>query len=320
MLKIIIRTFASPILAIALLAGCGDGEAPDETQREAADRQAETRTEPTPPQETTGEVPEPGALLDKALTGDHRKASNVERDKYRHPRETLEFFGLKPDMTVVELWPGGGWYTEVLAPVLHEHGKLVAAGFDKNEKDQPGYRIPLQKRYEEKLAKRPDVYGDVKVIPFNPPKVNKLGPEGSADMVVTFRNFHNWVAQDAADAVFRAAFDVLKPGGVFGVVQHRADEGADVEKSARHGYVPEGWMIEQAEAVGFELDGKSEVNANPADTHDHEAGVWTLPPSYRICDRKAEGGASQEEIEACKKKYDEIGESDRMTLRFVKPE
>lgn len=316
MLKIFIRTFASPILAIALLAGCSDGQAPDESKSEAADQPAE----PTSPQAAAGDVPALGALLDKALAGDHRNPANVERDKYRHPRETLEFFGLEPDMTVVELWPGGGWYTEVLAPVLHKHGKLIAAGYDKTIEEQPDYRIPTQERYEEKLAEHPNVYGNVKVIPFNPPEVTELGPAASADRVFTFRNFHNWVAQDAADAVFRAAYDVLKPGGVFGVVQHRADEGADVAKTAKHGYVPQDWMIEQAKAAGFELDAKSEVNANPADTHDHEAGVWTLPPSYRICDRKAQEGAGEEAIEACKQKYDEIGESDRMTLRFVKPE
>ncbi|HWP94354.1 MAG TPA: methyltransferase domain-containing protein [Gammaproteobacteria bacterium] len=245
------------------------------------------------------------ALLDAALAGAHRSEANRARDRHRHPKETLLFFGLRPDMTVIELWPGaGGWYTEVLAPVLRERGRLIAAHFSP---DAPGeYYRRNHPLYLEKLKANPAIYDRVAVIAFQPPEQVTLGPDGSADMVLTFRNLHNWMMNDSLDEVFAAAYRVLKPGGVFGVVEHRANEGTDPREIAKTGYVPESYVIELARQAGFILDAKSEINANPKDTKDHPKGVWTLPPTLRLGDTDRD-------------KYLAIGESDRMTLRFVKP-
>lgn len=252
--------------------------------------------------------------IQAAANGDHRSAENIARNEYRHPVETLDFFGLKRDMTVAELWPGGGWYTEVLAPVLHEDGKLIAANFDPETDVE--YQARMAESYLEKLADNPAVYGDVSVVPFDPPRRTHLGDPGSVDMVVTFRNLHSWINAGAPESVFRAALEVLRPGGTFGVVQHRARPDAEAEESAQRGYVPESYVIELAERVGFQLEGKSEINANPADDGNHQYGVWTLPPSFRAC-REIEDDTERENCEA---DFREIGESDRMTLRFVKPE
>jgi predicted methyltransferase len=242
------------------------------------------------------------AALTQALKGSWRAPANAARDQYRHPRETLEFFGLKPDMTVVQLWPGNGWYTEILAPVLRDHGQLIDAAVPaKGDSESDG-----TVKYLAKLKATPAVYDKVKVVDFMPPAKMDLGAPGSADMVLTFRNLHNWQGQGQLDAVFVSAFKVLKHGGVFGVVEHRAPAGKTVDETFKTGYMPVDYVVQEAEKAGFRLVGQSEINANPKDTKDYPKGVWTLPPTYRLGDQD-------------KAKYAAIGESDRMTLKFTKP-
>ena len=234
--------------------------------------------------------------LDAALAAPTRTPANVARDKYRNPKATLSFFGVQPTHSVVELWPGGGWYTEVLAPYLASGGAL--------------HVIPPAGNYDQrirtKIAGNP-VYGAVKVATFNSGQPTALAA-GSADVVLTFRNVHSWLDSDApiADQVFAEAFRVLKPGGTLGVVEHRLPEEADDAKQLTSGYVKVSTVRRLAEAAGFRFVEASELNANPKDTKDYPEGVWTLPPSLRLGDKDRE-------------KYLAIGESDRMTLKFVKP-
>lgn len=239
-----------------------------------------------------------------ALTGEHRSADNIARNDARHPRETLEFFGLKPNMTVVEISPGGGWYTEVLAPVLKGQGMLYAAHFGLNA-GHPYYRNSLGK-FLQKLAADPDVYEAVMVTQLQPPEHVAIAPAGSADLAVAFRNVHSWMRAGNADAVLGAIYTSLKPGGVFGVVQHRGRPGISEEEMKESGYVTQDKVVSLVEAAGFKLVDSSDINANPRDTADHPKGVWTLPPSLRLGDTD-------------KDKYMAIGESDRMTLKFMKP-
>jgi len=280
-------TVTTALLASLLAAGCA--------------------TQPTPPPAVPTEPagPDTATLLDAAIAGDHRAPANVERDAARHPRETLLFFGLQPDMTVMEVWPGsGGWYTEILAPVLRDRGRLIAASWDPamdNRFVQDGL-----KAYRAKLDARPDVYGKVEVVALHYPTAMKPVPDGTLDMALTFRNIHNWMPRDAARPMLQAMYDALKPGGILGVVEHRAGTDAPQDPKARSGYVREDYAIELIESVGFRLVGRSEVNANPADTRDYEQGVWTLPPTLRLGDKDRE-------------RYLAIGESDRFTLRFEKP-
>jgi predicted methyltransferase len=246
------------------------------------------------------------ATLDKVLAGDHRSAENRARDKYRHPKETLEFFGFRQDMTVMEVSPGGGgWYTEILAPTLREHGEYVAASWDPNSTSE--YVKKNSKRYADKLASRPDLYDRAKLTALQAPNALKPVPDGSVDMVLTFRNIHGWMGDDSADAMFAAMYAALKPGGILGVAEHRAKTDKPQDPKAESGYVREDYAIALIEKAGFKLIGKSEINANPKDTADHPKGVWTLPPTLQ-------GGDVDRE------KYLAIGESDRFTLRFRKPE
>ncbi|UHQ23365.1 methyltransferase [Lysobacter sp. 5GHs7-4] len=245
------------------------------------------------------------AALAKPLAGDWRDAKNSARDVYRHPAQTLAFFGVQPGQTVIEITPGGGWYSEVLAPYLKDHGRYVAAVWDDAIPDQPKYRYSLNTALRAKFAGNPAVYGAPDVRVFDP-KAPVFGPAGGADTVLTFRNAHNWVSDGNAPAYFKAFFDALKPGGVLGVVDHRAKPGTDVEKMKTSGYLTEALVIELAQGAGFVLDAKSEINANAKDGTDHPNGVWTLPPSNR-----------HDAADAAK--YKAIGESDRMTLRFKKP-
>lgn len=246
------------------------------------------------------------STLDKVLAGDHRSAENRARDKYRHPKETLQFFGLRQDMTVMEVSPGGGgWYTEVLAPTLREHGSYVAAAWDPNDKGD--YATRNSKKFADKLAARPDLYDRAKVTALQAPNALKPVPDGTMDMVVTFRNIHGWMGDDAADAMFKAMYAALKPGGILGVVEHRARTDKPQDPKAESGYVREDYAIALIEKAGFKLIGKSEINANPKDTADHPNGVWSLPPTYQ-------GG------DVDRDKFAAIGESDRFTLRFRKPE
>lgn len=249
--------------------------------------------------------PQTAAALDAALAGEHRSAENSARDEFRDPRETLEFFGLRSDMTVVELWAGGGWYTELLAPVLRDSGRLVVTTYGESD-DPKAYRSRSHRSFVEKAEALPKVFGKIEIRAFWPPEDTTMAEPGSADLVVTFRNIHSMTRRGQQEAVFAAAYAALKPGGVLGVVQHRAPEGVDPVKNADKGYIPESFVIGLAEAAGFRLDARSAINANPKDTKDYPDGVWTLPPRLRSDD-------------ADKSRFVAIGESDRMTLRFVKP-
>ena len=246
------------------------------------------------------------AKLDQVLAGQHRDPANAARDVYRHPKETLLFFGLKPGDRVIEITPGGGWYTEVLAPLMRNNGTLVVAAWDDTIEGQPSYRYNTLNKFKTMLAQRPEVYDQVVFEPFTPPTESSLGEPGSADVVVTFRNVHNWIGDKSAPAVFKAAYDVLKPGGILGVTEHRADPAKSAEESYKSGYLSEDAVIELATDAGFTLVEKSEINANPKDTKDYEKGVWTLPPTLTLGDVDRD-------------KYVAIGESDRMTLKFAKP-
>ena len=243
--------------------------------------------------------------LQQAVTGEHRSPENVARNQYRHPVETLSFFGIRPEMTVVEISPGGGgWYTEVLAPFLREKGKLIAANYDSSSEIEY-YRVNAAK-YLDKLKSRPDVYDRVSVIEFSPPKKSELATAASVDMVVTFRNVHNWIEAGNEAQVFSAMFKALKPGGTLGLVEHRGKSDMVGKQWAKQGYVAEAETIRLAEQAGFKLVERSEINSNPKDTKDYPKGVWTLPPSLEEGDKDRE-------------KYLGIGESDRMTLKFIKP-
>jgi predicted methyltransferase len=234
--------------------------------------------------------------LTAAIDAPTRSPANIARDKYRHPAETLAFFGVKPGDSVVELWPGGGWYTEILAPYLATGGAL--------------HVVPPAGQYAEristKIAGNP-VYGKVQVATFAAGQPTSIAA-GSADVVLTFRNVHSWLDEKApiADQVFAEAFRVLKPGGTLGVVEHRLPEEADDARQMTSGYVKVSTVRRLAEKAGFQFAGSSEINANPKDTKDYSEGVWTLPPNLRLGDKD-------------RVKYLAIGESDRMTLKFVKP-
>ncbi|MDP9200205.1 MAG: methyltransferase domain-containing protein [Pseudomonadota bacterium] len=245
------------------------------------------------------------ATLDRVLAGDHRSEANRARDAWRHPKETLTFFGLRQDMTVMEIWPGGGgWYLEVLAPTLRERGQYIAASWD--PKSESKYVQENSKKLADKLAARPELYDRVKMAALQVPNALTPVPDGSVDMVLTFRNIHSWMGNDGAEAMFKAMFAALKPGGILGVVEHRARNDAPQDPKAKSGYVRTDYAIAMAEKAGFELVGESEVNANPKDTADHPNGVWSLPPGLR-------GG------DVDRDKFVAIGESDRFTLKFRKP-
>lgn len=241
--------------------------------------------------------------LETVIAGEHRGEADRARDRYRHPLETLSFFGVAPDATVIEITPGGGWYTDILAPYLRAHGHFVAAIWDESLPDQPAYYARLNQQLSEKIAAAPGVYGEPELRRFNA-KAPSFGAPASADAVLTFRNAHNWIGAGNAEAYFTAFFEVLKPGGTLGVVDHRAK--GEAATDGKTGYVTEQQIIDLATAAGFRLVERSEVNANPADSTDHPKGVWTLPPGFALGDVDRE-------------KYAAIGESDRMTLKFTKP-
>lgn len=244
--------------------------------------------------------------LDEVLSGEHRSDKNKSRDISRNPKETLEFFGIEEDMTVVEVWPSAGWYTEILAPYLNDSGQYITASYDLNTDRKPFVRFaPI---FLNKLAEYPNLYGNVRHGIFELPDRVEIAELGSADMVLTFRNVHNWMASGQEENAMRVFYDVLKPGGILGVVEHRGDPSVPQDPKAKSGYVNQAFMIELAETVGFVLEASSEINANPKDTKDHREGVWTLPPTFASLD--------EEERE----RFREIGESDRFTLKFRKPE
>lgn len=236
----------------------------------------------------------------------HRSEANAARDVFRHPEETLAFFGLEEDMTVIEALPGGLWYSEILAPILRDQGQYVAATYDISLPDQPEYRTRGYARMLERFESEPEVFGKPKIVKLSAPASIDLGESGSADMVLTFRSTHGWIRDDAAEQVYAAFFDVLKSRGVLGVVQHRAGTETDTEPGTFNGYVAEDRVIELATAAGFILEARSEINANPKDKANYAKGVWTLPPTLTLKDQDRD-------------RYLAIGESDRMTLRFRKP-
>ncbi len=249
----------------------------------------------------------PDHALKAAIAGSQRTPANAARDNFRHPYETLTFFGIKPTSTVVELSPGGGWYTEILAPYLRDHGKLIEGANDPDASSE--YSRRGLERFKQKLNASPAVYDKVQLGIFEPPAKQDYAAKGSADFVLTFRNIHNWI-DDGGDAevksVFQTAYDSLKKGGVFGVEEHRLPAAKPQDEKASSGYVHEAYVIKIAESVGFKLAAKSEINANPKDKADHDKGVWALPPTYLNKDKD-------------RAMYEAIGESDRMTLKFVKP-
>ena len=246
------------------------------------------------------------SLLDGAIAGSHRSAANKARDPHRHPKETLLFFGLKPEMTVVEVWPDTGWFAEVLIPVLRERGKYIAAQYPLEHRQTSRGNREARAAFEAKLKADPAIYDRVAFTEVSAPQVVNMAPPGSVDMVLTFRSVHVWAVRGNNDAMFKAMFDVLKAGGILGVTDHRAKEGTPARQQARSGYMAESYVIEAAEKAGFKLAGRSEIAANPRDTKDYSEGVWALPPSL--------SGSENDRA-----KYIAIGESDRMVLKFVKP-
>jgi predicted methyltransferase len=240
--------------------------------------------------------------LDAAIAGDHRPEADRARDAWRHPKQTLLFFGLRPEMTVIEIAPGAGWYTRVIAPVVRDKGRYLAAlppldpANESSVRTHDGFRA---------LAASATVLDQAGVVPFSPGRV-EMGPAGTADLVVTFRNIHNWMARDVAAAAFADMYRALKPGGILGVVEHRGNPQVPQDPRAGRGYVNQSHAIRLIEGVGFRLVATSEINANPRDTKDHPGGVWALPPTY------AEGEKDRD-------RYAAIGESDRFTLKFIKP-
>ncbi len=235
--------------------------------------------------------------IKEAVSSSFRNPENLKRDIYRHPLETLEFFGVKPQMTVVEIWPSGGWYTEILAPYLAQNGKYIIAD---PASDPNGY-TNSRKIW---MVKHPEIQSKVSESVFMPNEAKEIAPAGSADVVLTFRNVHNWLPVSSQENAFKIFFKALRPGGVLGVVEHRANP--KVKFNPKSGYVKESEVIRMAKLAGFVLDSKSEINANPKDSTNHPEGVWTLPPRLKLGEKD-------------KDKYLKIGESDRMTLKFIKP-
>jgi predicted methyltransferase len=246
------------------------------------------------------------AALNAAIDDGGRSAASKMRDAARHPHETLTFFGIEPGMTVVELAPGAGWYTEILAPYLRDQGRLIAAGNDPKSSSERSRAAAA--RFQQKLDANPAVFDKVQLGAFEPPANIHYAPKGSVDLVLTFRNIHNWVPTGEASlkTVFAGVYDSLKPGGIFGVVEHRLPADMVQDARASSGYLHQRYVIELAEGAGFKLAATSEINANARDKANHKGGVWALPPSYanREVDRAS---------------YAAIGESDRMTLKFIKP-
>jgi len=244
--------------------------------------------------------------LAAAIASPSRTPKNVARDVYRHPLQTLQFFGVRPDQTVVEIWPGRGWYMEILAPYLRDHGKYYAAieapdvaGAPKEARNNAAF-------LRQRIAEDPAHFDKVIVTELHPPQLTAIAPPGTADVVLTFRNVHNWMGDGTAQAQFDAFFKALKPGGVLGVVEHRGKPGISEQEMRKSGYVDEAYVKKLATTAGFRLDGESQINNNAKDTKDYREGVWTLPPTLALGDTDRD-------------KYVAIGESDRMTLRFVKP-
>lgn len=276
--------FAVPFLSVfVMLMGCGSMKASESSQKLATD--ASARSFPT--------------TLAEALGSPFRTPANQQRDQYRHPRETLTFFGLQPNMTVIEVWPGAGWYSEILIPYLAPQGKYIAAA-------APISEAASGQKLLDYISGTPEFRGKTTVVDFSPTKSMNLAEPNSVDMVLIFRSAHDWIGEGVEAAAFKALYAALKPGGILGLTEHRADPKQKQDPKAKRGYVSEKQMIRAVQAVGFRLADKSEINANPKDTKDYPKGVGTLPPAYKEGDKD-------------RAKYAAIGESDRMTLKFIKP-
>jgi predicted methyltransferase len=283
--------------AALALTGCGrSGDSPSEAPPVAA---------------TVQEGQNRGALA-WAVDGAWR-AADKPRDAWRHPAETLAFFGLQPGMTVVEMWPGSGWYTRILAPYLRETGgKLYAASFETTEGERSAAAAVVA-AFRKSVEERPETYGDVQFVSFGPGSP-PLAPPGTVDMVLFMQTVHTWMAAGLAEKAFQDAYTALKPGGVLGVEAHREPVGGPQDPLAANGYVQEAFVKQMAEEVGFRFEASSEINANPNDDHDHPFGVWTLQP-----ERRTAAPGQPEDPNFDRAPYDAVGESDRMTLKFVKP-
>ena len=241
--------------------------------------------------------------LKAVIAGDHRAADEKARDQYRHPYESLRFVGIRHDMKVVEIYPGGGWYTQILAPYLKDKGKLIVALYDRNPKTQKEWMVGYNKKFTDRFTGKPDLYGNMEVVDMVPPSRVDLAPAGSVDMILDFRNAHNWI-ESGGEQVAAGWFKVLKKGGVLGIIEHRRNE--DQKSDPESGYIHQKRIVDLMVKNGFKLEASSEINSNPKDTSDHPEGVWTLPPGLALGEEK-------------KAEYLAIGESDRMTLKFVKP-
>jgi predicted methyltransferase len=246
------------------------------------------------------------ASLDAAISGSQRSSQARARDVYRHPKETLQFFDLGPTQAVLEIAPGGGWYTDILAPYLRDAGQLDEAQYLSTSADLAAEDSATDAAYRRKLANAPSVYGNVVVGTLHAGQFNGFDSNERFDRVLTFRNIHNWIKDGQFDANLRAFYGALKHGGELGVEEHRARPGTTEQQMIDSGYVTEAFVIEHAKAAGFVLLARSEINSNPKDTKDYPHGVWSLPPTYQ-------GG------DVDRSRFAAIGESDRMTLKFVKP-
>lgn len=282
------------LFTFCTLAACGTKQTQIPDAPEMEDAKAQTKASVKAGAE--------GASLDAILASDLR--TGKERDASRHPKQTLAFFGVTPQKKVMEIWPGSGWYSQILVPYVGAMGNLSVTNYMEGVGNE--YAQKRTTAYNTWLGEATDG-SKVKVVPVNPPDVLSLGEDNSYDVVLTFRNIHNWMKGGFDREIYAQAFRTLKPGGIFGVVEHRGAEGTTREDSIKSGYVPQDVVIKDIEAAGFKLVATSEINANPKDTKDYEMGVWTLPPSLKMGDTD-------------RAKYEAIGESDRMTLKFMKPE
>ncbi|MAK60007.1 MAG: hypothetical protein CMK09_03415 [Ponticaulis sp.] len=303
-MKTVLSITSASILALTL-AACGGSEEPAEP--------TPTPEASAPPAEETSTTPEAtGAMtLEAAAAGSWRPEGDVARDEYRNPIETLEFMGIEPDDTVVEIWPGGGYYASIIAPYLKDSGKYYAAMTDPSS----GFGERAMASFTESHISKPEAFGDIGVVILSGSS-EPMFEEPTADYVLTFRNVHNWMAGNYDDKIFKDAYDALKPGGILGVVEHRLNSSDEQIPGAPTGYVHEDYVKQKAAEAGFEFLEASDINANPNDTKDHPYGVWTLPPNLRSANRDGSvAGDYQGEDH-----YAAIGESDRMTMKFVKPE
>ena len=292
------------VFLLITLTACSSQTTTDAETTVIVDAQA-MNTEQATTNQAQAETAASNDPLQAAINAEHRSTANRARDRFRHPYATLSFFGIQPTMTVVEIWPGSGWYQEILAPYLKDQGQYIAASFDRDT--EVGYQQRLLQQTREKFVAQPELYSKVITTEFQPPEKVTIAEPGSVDMVLTFRNAHSFMrAEGMFSAAFQAMFDALKPGGTLGVVAHKGHEGITAQDpQAKTGYLAEARVIEMIEQVGFEFLESSDVNSNPLDTADYPEGVWTLPPVSR-----AENSAE----------YVDRGESHRMTLKFQKPQ